>query len=262
MYWKHMKANRIIQNVIPIILLGLFITWYHTEHLYFSDNPSSLRLMIFYTYHDLDMLSIKYIHPLLFWLLPLFFLLYLVGDYLDRHLSISAIYTFTRTSNRGHWIFKRILTLFLNVTLYYFILFSTSIIYGILGGKVIRAKEDLVFIGLAFALKVVVSFLIVLAINGGSIFFPITSVYVSILLFHVFSLILTGFFGEYSREALGIVKYFPATLDVMNWYDSMTIANDLPIDGMNIIFVSLYLVISIGIITALILRKIKRMDIL
>lgn len=84
----------------------------------------SFSCLLFESYGNLDISGVKYLFPVLIWILPQVILVNQFGNYIEKDLSQNAAIIFTRTYKKKDWFIGKIATLFIYVVLYYIIQLS------------------------------------------------------------------------------------------------------------------------------------------
>lgn len=253
------------KNIIYISLISLFIGWYQLdiiESLPVMDR--SVDLLVINTFNNLDIFSIKFVFPILIWLFPQLFLVYMLGSLLSNDLKNRAVYLFTRTNNRSSWFFSITTSLFLNTLLYYFIQYLLIILIGIVKNYEIK---NLFVIFLSLILLVLTNFLLLLIINIFNLFFNMTFIYNIVLSVYIFLILITGIIGEYAPQYIRLIVSFPFSHALITWHDISDI-NYLQKDSSfyisrfsikdSLIYIFLLITLSLFITV----KKIKKMDLI
>ncbi|KML23302.1 hypothetical protein ABV89_14720 [Priestia aryabhattai] len=255
-------------NFAYIFLIGMFVSIYNTRFLERPDlNNNDINLLFLFSYGSLDIPSIKYIVPLFIFLLPQMYLIHLFGDYLPKNFHRYSVYIFTRTENRTKWVLNNLKQLFINVCIYYLILFLCVSIVGILKGLRIDSYSDLIIILYLYILVIVFNYFLLLLTNSLSIFLNSTYSYIITIFLHIFSMLLFGATYELPNSSIFFIRLLPSVHSILTWHNiniinhKYSIINDY-IDGFYITHSILYILSLSFIIIFIVLHKLKRMDII
>ncbi|MDO6657183.1 hypothetical protein [Anaerobacillus sp. 1_MG-2023] len=268
MYLRKIAHNQVFKNLLFTIGLSVISSWYYIGYANaVSSETSSIGMLIFLTYSSLEFSSIKHVIPVLIWMLPQFFLVYILGQSINNSFRNNAKYIFTRTNNRTKWLMKNVNQLFLNNFLFFIVHFSVVILMGYLNGMLIKTSYGLLIIGVVFFLQVSVSYLLLLVINISSLFFNLTYSYAVILSLHIFSIMIIGIIGELTPQYLVLCKWLPVSHIFLAWHDLKMIEDFQSILTINyiqrfdLIFSIGYLLVCYLVIIWISIARIKKIDI-
>lgn len=229
----------------------------------------SLEYILIMSYGYLDINTIKYVIPVLFWMAPQIFLLYFLGDYISKNLSQNAVYIFTRTDQRKTWFIAKIITLFLYVLFYYTIQILVACFVGsVLGYEILNLNEGISLILGELALQVLLNYMIILLINVLSLQIDVIFSSVLVLVGNASCLFFSQFINEFFNGMVGIVKWMPFTQGILAWHaDVAAVAgvqglSSFQVSDFSIGFSIVYMGVVSIVCILLGIRKIKKMDIM
>ncbi len=244
------------------IFMALFLGFLNIESL----KESSLDYLILNTYGNLNINEIKYVVPVLIWLLSQVTLMYLTGNIIPQQLSRHAIYIFTRTKERQKWILYSILQLLLYTILFFTVQFVT---FGALFSFFsINLKFSIIPILIELLLIILYHFMILLIMNFVSLFLTPTMSFSLVTLFIMITIFAVGGSYLFNSNLLVITKYLPTLQPLFLWHDSVlvlpykNISSLYIVEGMSISFSFSYMSICCCAVILLMKAKIEKMDIL
>ncbi|RBP44143.1 hypothetical protein DFR81_10588 [Garciella nitratireducens] len=267
MNFKLLVNRKLIKSCFIILLVSMFISYYHFYNLSFYNIDSfSLRELFLFVYGSLEPSSIKQIFPLIMWMYPLFLLVFYLGDDIQNFYRTNAKYIFTRTQNRIKWSIIHLIRLVINIILFYiFQNLGTFIIGLIKGAEVSLLDIQIVFI--IFITQAAAGFFLLLIINLLTFFIKITYSYIILFSVSFFSFTLTGIIYEYASDLFHFVKWLPTSQFIIGWHDlngikdfqlKMSISY---IQGFSSAFTFMYLFIGISVLSIIFISRTNRMDI-
>ncbi|SFC42573.1 DUF2705 family protein [Bacillus sp. UNCCL81] len=254
-----------IKTILISILIATLLGINGTQKLVFmSDNIFDLFLI---TYGSVQIETIKYVVPVLFWCAPQLYLLLLLGNFIPNKINNFGIYLFTRTTKRGSWLHKQIFKLFLYNLAYTFTQFITLFIVGIVHGMHFEQSE-IVNLSVVFFTVTFQFFLILILSNYISIILGNLHGIVTVISINILTLLFSGYLFEFSIKYIYILKYIPFTQSIITWHDGWipkSERNELIefyIPNYHITFSFFYIVTLVLILLILFTKKIKKMDIM
>lgn len=229
----------------------------------------SLEYILILSFGYLDIDTIKYVIPVLFWMAPQIFLLYFLGDYISRNLSKNAVYIFTRTDQRKTWLIAKVITLFLYVLFYYTIQILVACFVGsTLGYEILNWKEGISLILGELVLQVLLNYMIILLINVLSLQIDVIFSSVLLLVGNASCLFFSQYINEFFNGMVGIVKWMPFTQGILAWHSDAAAVSDVQgLSSFQIPDFSISLsIVYMGVVSIVCIfwgiRKIKKMDIM
>ncbi|ADY54480.1 hypothetical protein Sgly_0109 [Syntrophobotulus glycolicus DSM 8271] len=256
-----------IRKALLGVPLAVFFGIYYTNLMEVYGNKTLEELLLL-SYASLELESMIYIVPVIFWILPQLHLTYLLKDYIPDNLENSAVYVFTRTKKKGRWLLTKIWHLFFYVVIYYFIQFISVAVIGMLEGLSFSHGHIGLFLVLTeFALVCLLNFFYVIFINIGALKIKVIHSYFFTVFINIILVLFAGFLYEFEIQKIFLLKYLPPSQSILAWHSLEGIAGNYPdvfrftIQNFSIGFSMLYL---IGFSIIIILYgnyRLKNMDI-
>ena len=144
---KYININYslLLKLLLAGALLSLFLGLYHHQAL--VSFLHSLECLFFLSYGEVSITEIKFLFPLLLWLLPQVVLFYFIGSELGTDLERNAVYIFTRSQQRKEWLLAKSLTLFIYILVYFSVQFLVLWAFAAIQGiHLVDQQQGLVLI--------------------------------------------------------------------------------------------------------------------
>lgn len=266
---KYVKINYLLLTKLLLTgtILSIFLFLFNIQRVDILSNQS-LEGIFLLSFGDLNISGIKYGISLLFWLLPIVFLLYFLGDDMAADFERNAVYIFTRTHQRKKWFLAKSLSLVFYIFLYYFVqFFILWVIASVYGFYLVNFEEGIFLILSMLILLILQGMMVLLMIN--LLAFRTTQIIAYTIVFagYIASLFFSNFLYEI-QWGIGIIKWLPFTQGIFSWHNdipssvSAFIVSDFHLQNFSVLFSIIYLVVITTFLILLGLKKIEDMDIL
>ncbi|WP_054949330.1 DUF2705 family protein [Numidum massiliense] len=207
--------------LIAATLLAVFFSLYNSR-LATIHACDTIQCLFVLAYGDLNIEAIKYVIPVIFWLVPQIVLLYLLGDYITRDLEQHAVYIFTRTERRTSWLLAKLVNVWLFVCFYFAVLLLVTAVVGtIFGFRLAIGAPDIALIVYEYALLVLLNVMNLFLINLLSLKINVTFSTVSVLAVNIGCLFCAQWLYEFYPDRLAIVQWLPFTQGILSWHSSL-----------------------------------------
>lgn len=263
----NINYSLLVKLLLAGALLALFLGFYHRQTL----DPFScisLECLFFLAYGDVKITAIRYIFPLLFWLLPQVVLFYFIGSELGTDLERNAVYIFTRTQQRKTWFLAKFLTLSLYILLYFSVQFLVLwIVAGISEIHLTDQPQGINLILSELSLLVLLNVMMLSLMNFLTLITNQITAYTAVFASNIGSLFLSAFLYE-STWGIPIIQWLPFTQGILSWHPNIParinpmLLQDLPLPQFTIPFSLLYLVVLTILFVILGMQRIEKMDLL
>lgn len=262
-----MIEQSIIKKLLPGLGIAAFLSLYSTK--VSGENNRILESLFLFSYGQLNIEHIKYVAPILLWILPQAFLMYILGDYISVNFNRNACYIFTRTSNRKKWFLLKLLSLFCYVIIFYLMQFITVLgVAGIFGFKIHNYTTGLPLILAEYLLIVLVNYWLILFANIFSLTMNAVYSYCLTIAVNLFSILTSGVIYELHKERLSLIMLLPSAQGILAWHDITYLFMSYPqlfniqISGFSLGYSILYLVMFSIVLIIWGLFRIENMEIM
>ncbi|HBI05422.1 MAG TPA: hypothetical protein DDY49_15510 [Paenibacillaceae bacterium] len=265
---KYIKLNYLLLTRLFLTgsILSIFLFLVNIQRVDILSDKS-LEGIFLLSFGDLNISGIKYGIPLLFWLLPMVFLLYFLGDDMASDFGRNAVYIFTRTHQRKIWFLAKSLSLFFYIFLYYFVQFFVLwIIASVYGLHLVNSEEGIFVILSMLILLILQSFIVLLMINLLALRTTQIIAYTIVFAGYIASLFFSNFLYEI-QWCIGIIKWLPFTQGIFSWHNGIPssviafIVTDFHLQNFSVLFSIIYQVVITTLLIILGTHKIEDMDI-
>ncbi|WKV09332.1 hypothetical protein Q2T46_02425 [Thermoanaerobacterium sp. CMT5567-10] len=228
----------------------------------------TLEGLLLLSYGFLEIESIIYVVPVIIWILPQIHLTYLLKDYISDSIETSGAYIFTRTKKKYRWMLGRVLELFCNVAMYYFVQFTFVALIGIIKGlSPSRGYIGLTIIFTEFVLVCLLNFFYVALINIGALRMKVTYSYFFTIFLNIFLILFAGFLYQFDASKIYLIKYLPPSQGILTWHSFGDIADKyqeafrFTVQNFSPLFSAIYLIVASMILIVYGNFRLKNMDI-
>lgn len=257
-----------IKIIISGIFIAVLISTVQISSFIFQE-CGYLHCLFIAGYGILYVEHIKYITPILTWIIPQVLLIYLLGNFLSECIHQNAVYIFTRSNKRKSWLLTQVSTLFVYVFSYSIVQFIVLLLIGYINNiKFPENYSQVESILLSMILVVMQNFIIILFINILSLYVSATNSIATFMFLHLGCIVLVWFINEFTPNLNSIINFVPFTQGIYSWHsDSVVLASKILEDGFRLSNYSLYFSIGYMIVFILIIiilgaKKLERIDFL
>ena len=226
-----------------IAIIGIYNAY--TCTIFESKNLESLLLMSF-GHLRLDM----EIFPVLFWIAPQLYLIWILRDCISSELNANAVYIFTRTGKRAKWLLSKLLFLLILNLLYWLIQLAVLYVIGSIAGfGFYNIQEGIQLIFRQYTLMVLLSYFYILIVSTLSLKSNVIIGFFVAVFINIFSIFISFFVYKYSEKGPILIKSLPSSQAILTWHDSISgFPNklglfDFKLSGFSVMYSIIYLII-------------------
>lgn len=266
---KYININYslLLKLLLAGALLSLFLGLYHHQAL----GPlfcTSLECLFFLSYGEVSITEIKFLFPLLLWLLPQVVLFYFIGNELGTDLERNAVYIFTRTQQRKEWLLAKSLTLFIYILVYFSVQFLVLWAFAAIQGiHLVDQQQGLVLILSLLSLLVLLNVMMLSLMNFLTLITNHITAFTIVFTSNIGSLFLSAFLYE-STWRISIIQWLPFTQGILAWHSTIPagvnplLLQNLSLSQFTIPFSLIYLVVLTTLFVIFGIQRIEKMDLL
>ena len=261
--WKMMHGafKSFLFGIGLIAIIGIYNAY--TCTMFESKNLESLLLLSF-GHLELG----KEIFPVLFWIAPQLYLIWILRDCISSELNANAAYIFTRTGKRAGWLLSKLLFLLILNLLYWLIQFTVLYVVGSIAGfGFYNIQEGIQLIFRQYMLMAMLSYFYILVANILSLKSNVIIGYFVAVFINIFSIFISSFFYKYLEKGPTLIKFLPSSQAIITWHDSISgFPNKLGLfkfrlSGFSVMYSIVYLIIFCLIFIIYGCYSIEHMDI-
>lgn len=215
--WKMMRGafKSFLYGIGLIAIIGIYNAY--TCTMLESKNLESLFLLSF------GHLGLGEIFPVLFWIAPQLYLIWILRDCISSELDANAAYIFTRTDKRAGWLLSKFLFLLILNLLYWLIQFTVLYVIGSIAGfGFYNIQEGIQLILKQYTLMVLLSYFYILVVSILSLKSNVIIGYFVAVFINIFSIFISFFLYEYLGKGPTLIKFLPSSQAIITWHDSIS----------------------------------------
>ncbi len=256
-----MKKMIVGVSVFWALLFGLYqIFNFYQMKIHWGMEQPDLDVFLAYNAGYLNLKGIRDILPLLTWMIYPLSLTYCTGEDIAQDFGRRSDLIFSRYSSRGKWFVKKVLILALKTVLAVSVYGITLIILGLLQRYPWSGSAE---IGMLFLLNFLFLYMLQLLINVVALFMkPIRS------FFFIWLLLLLNWVIPVFMRNENILKFLPVAQGVYVWHSNIFHTGgalqeaEAGLLDFSTVYSCIYLLVALGIIFAVGLIRVKKMDLI
>lgn len=210
--WKRLERKLLWTLAIWAVMIAILAS------VRFIDIQVNVTQLLVQTSGLLDVSEVKWMIPVLSWLLPSIVMQYYLGDYISSKLDRHAVYLFTRTSRRGRWFISEFYDIVQYILFFQLVEMAAVVCIGLMSGMNIGAKTALVTTGLEmYVLSALGMIVTVLCINVLSLCISSVISAVIVLLTNVVCILSAASLYDHFPGDSHFIRWIPFTQQVYGW---------------------------------------------
>lgn len=201
----------------PLFCLPIYLLVYFTQ----KSNTKGIDFFVTMTFQNINVDSIKYIIPVLIWLVPHFIIFHILSMSVEQDMENTFIYVFTRSGIRTKWLVYKLISFMVYVFIYYVLQYITAILmYFFMTGSTLCTSINAIL--QSFILCLVFSYTIILSVNIISLKIPVIYGYCISMSVIILSIFIAGYsYNVKSQTVTGLLKVLPSSNFVFTWHDDL-----------------------------------------
>ncbi|MCP1312633.1 hypothetical protein [Paenibacillus tyrfis] len=242
-FFQPSLLGKIVAGCIWAVLLSFIY-----KNILKVDPRAPIEIYYFFLYGHLDLFSIQYIYPVLFWISPHVFLLFIIVNVISHELYDMSCYIFTRSRRRTVWVSRMLMVFAVWTISYYLIQFAVvyglGIVYGFNPHIAFSEFKSIISI---FILNILFSYFMITLTFFISIMKSTILALTSGLTVILLSLFVSRFFYEIGLNYF--ITFLPTSQVIFSWHLNGTeyekyVGYNSALDGFPISFSIVYLLVG------------------
>lgn len=204
-------------------------------------NSKDINNLIINIYSNVNLLKVNHVTKIILWILPQIIIIRYLGNFFEENLLSNATVIFTRTSKRNYFLLKNIISLFINIVVFFMI----QVICIIFISLIMKIPVSINFITiLTISRMILYYFLLLLIINGLSVLWKSTNGVFIVMLVEVSMIYLSGMLLEHYNIML---KYLPINIGIISMNNLGIGINNLEAIIYCLLYILLFLILILFI---------------